>query len=151
MLWCLMSKLRIAAALACVVLAYTTLSPFLACGSDHSHRRPGVAHAGGPPAQHHEHGAHHPSQHQDGAPIADACCNASLYHVVFESPHLSDGVRTQAFTRLPPHQQPVFAPVGRGSASAAFNRATGPPWRSGANTDLYAARPRFLVVSSLLV
>ena len=147
------SKPGIAAALACVVVAYSTLSSFLECGTGHSHQE---AHAVAPHAsdrneQHHGHGAGHPSEHHGGTPMGASCCNASLYNVAFACPHPSETLRAQAFTRLPQHPQSVLALVALGCPRAAFNRGTGPPSKSGSNTDLYVARPRFLVLASFLV
>jgi hypothetical protein len=83
--------------------------------------------------------------------MGDTCCNASLYNIAFECPHLSKTVRAQAFTRLPQHPQSSPAMIAIGCSGAAFNRATGPPSRSGSNQDFYVARPRFLVLASFLV
>lgn len=147
------SKRRIAASLACVVLAYSTLSSLLECGTGHGHQAHTTvaAHADEHHTQHHGHGAGHPSEHHGGTPMEASCCNPSLYNVAFECPHPSENLRAQAFTRLPHHPQSALASVVAGCPSAAFNRATGPPSRSGSNTNLYATRPRFLALSSFLV
>jgi hypothetical protein len=142
----------IAASLACVVLAYSTLSSFLECGTGHSHQaHTGAGHADGDHSQHHGHGASHPSEHHGSTPMGASCCNASLYNIAFECLHPAETLRAQAFTRLPHHPEPALALVATALSGAAFNRATGPPSRSGSNTHLYAARPRFLVLSSFLV
>ena len=147
------SKPGIAATLACVVFAYSTLSSFLECGTGHSRQEAlaVAAHAGGGHEDHHGHGAGHPAEHHGGTPMGASCCNASLYNVAFASPHPSETLRAQAFTRLPQHPQSALALIALGCPSAAFNRATGPPSRSGSNTDLYVARHRFLVLASFLV
>jgi hypothetical protein len=146
------SKPTIAIALACVVLAYSTLSSFLECGTGHIHQtQTGVGHADGDHAQHHGHGASHPSEHHGGTPMGATCCNASLYNIAFECPHPAETLRAQAFTRLPHHPELALALVAAALSGAAFNRATGPPSRSGSNTHLYAARPCYLVLSSFLV
>ena len=147
------NKPGIAAALACVVLTYSTLSSFLECGTGHSHQEAHAvaAHAGGGHEEHHGHGAGYPSERHGGTPMGATCCNASVYNVAFECPHPSETVRAQAFTRLPQHPQSALALVVAGCPSAAFHRATGPPSRSGSNTNLYVARPRFLVLASFLV
>ena len=147
------SKPGIAAALACVVLTYSTLSSFLECGTGHSHQEDhaAAAHAGGGHEEHHGHGAGHPSEHHGGTPMGASCCNASLYNAAFACPNPSETLRAQAFTRLPEHPQSALALVAAGCPRAVFNQSTGPPARSGSNTSLYVARPRYLAFSSFLV